>query len=298
MECDKDALLQPVIFAAWMQKMTFLPFRLFWSITMKIQHLTPLVIALVAVLSSGSILAADIVGNQTAPSDNDAPYIKVGESEYENPNNPASPHQKGLPGIGVSDFHGGEIIDFKGLASKVPDSDTTDLGNGLIRYLLVEPFPDAPEDHQLGKFDFVKVANADIDVWFGNWTQSATGDGNYQAYYVGDRTNASVPDGGTATYTVVGLSNSNLLSGEFTADFAANTLSGKLTGVIDIKITDAGINSVDGSFYGADVFANNGTVEGITKGHFFGADAASLAGIAEFASDAQLNTAFGGNKKP
>ena len=40
----------------------------------------------------------------------------------------------------------------------------------------------------------------------------------------------------------------------------------------------------------------NGVVFGNSEGHFFGADAASLAGIATFANR-QLDTAFGGAKK-
>ena len=40
----------------------------------------------------------------------------------------------------------------------------------------------------------------------------------------------------------------------------------------------------------------NGSVAGTTQGQFFGANAATLAGIATFAGNSQYDTAFGGSK--
>jgi len=56
---------------------------------------------------------------------------------------------------------------------------------------------------------------------------------------------------------------------------------------------NASINSADASFSGAAV-ANSSAV-GTSEGHFYGADAAALAGIAKFANR-DYDTAFGGAK--
>jgi len=95
---------------------------------------------------------------------------------------------------------------------------------------------------------------------------------------------------------VAGLNNSDVLTGTLTANFGGNhklvgTLSGGSIASLHIH---AKINN-NGSFSGS-ATANN--VFGYTNGHFFGANAASLAGVAEFASNASLNTAFGGTKNP
>jgi len=255
---------------------------------MNTKHLSLLAAAVVAVLSSGSVLAANIVGSQTVPANTSGPSVNVGESDVEIPD---TPHKKGRAGIGVSDFENGARVDFIGLAANADSSD--DLGNGLTHYKLSNyPHP------AFGKFDFVQVANA--DVWFGTWSENADGSGNYQAYYVGDNTGTTLPAAQTATYTVAGLNGSNVLTGTLTANFGGdNTLTGALfNSSLTVDIV-AAINSSDASFSGA-ALANTGDgfVDGSTNGHFFGANAASLAGIAEFASDTSLNTAFGGTKNP
>jgi len=253
---------------------------------MNTKHLSLLAAAVVAVLSSGSVLAANIVGSQTAPANTGGSSVSVGESEVN-----AGPHKPGYAGIGVSTFFNGKKVDFIGLAANADSSN--DLGNGLTHYELSNyPHP------AFGKFDFVQVANA--DVWFGTWSENADGSGNYQAYYVGDNTGATLPAAQTATYTVAGLNGSNVLTGTLTANFGGdNTLTGALfNSSLTVDIV-AAINSSDASFSGA-AFANtgDGLVEGNSNGHFFGANAASLAGIAEFANDTSLNTAFGGTKNP
>ncbi|MNI33706.1 hypothetical protein D3C73_876660 [compost metagenome] len=56
----------------------------------------------------------------------------------------------------------------------------------------------------------------------------------------------------------------------------------------------ASINSANASFAGS--ATANGTVAGTSQGQFFGANAATLAGIATFAGNSQYDTAFGGSK--
>ena len=56
----------------------------------------------------------------------------------------------------------------------------------------------------------------------------------------------------------------------------------------------ATINSANASFAGS--ATANGTVAGTSQGQFFGANAATLAGIATFAGNSQYDTAFGGSK--
>jgi len=253
---------------------------------MNTKRYTLLATAVATLLPVGSLLAADIVGNQTNSANGSESSISVGESVAV----PDSPHEAGHAGIGVSNFEGGTRVDFYGF---ITDLNGTDLGNDLTRYVLTPHYPGAPADHDtLGKFDFVQVAST--DVWFGNWSENPSGSGNYQAYYVGDRTSTTLPASGTAQYTVKGLNQSYLLSGTFTADFGTNKLNGNLTGATNISITGAVINPIDGSFSGDNVYAND-NVKGSTNGHFFGANAAALAGVAEF-NDASLNTAFGGTK--
>jgi len=271
-----------------------LPFTL--EISMNIKRFFPLAfIAVMAMSSSGSLLAANIVGDTTAQATSGAAIV-VGESNVDNPS-----HTSGLAGIGIPGFgQPGDIVDFQGLASL--SNATEDLGNGLIHYALYD-YSAAPPSHQdLGRFDFVKVASA--DVWFGTWSEhvdaNGNGSGNYQAYYAGDSTGTSLPTGQTATYTLAGLNGANVLTGTLNATFGGdNTLTGTLFNssvTIDIEAT---INS-DASFTGA-ALANTGDdvlVGGDSRGHFFGQDAAFVAGVADFGASNSLNTAFGGTKNP
>jgi len=254
---------------------------------MKTTRYTLLAMAVVALLPVGSLLAADIVGNQTN-ADTNKPFISVGESIIDIP---GSPHKSGYAGIGVSSFAGGAKVDFDGLAPNSVSQPAP--ANNLERYTL-DTFP--VSHGGLGSFDFVRVAGT--DVWFGTWSDGAV-DGNYQAYYVGNREGTTVPVNQTATYTVAGINNAaGVLNGSLTANFGGdNSLSGTLSNA-NLTLGIAGtINASDASFSGsASANAGNGVVNGATNGHFFGADAAALAGIAEFTSDVTLNTAFGGTK--
>jgi len=249
---------------------------------MNTKQYTLLAIAATALLPFGSLLAADIVGNQTNPANPSGASISVDESTVN-----GGPHKAGYAGIGVSTFGGGAKIDFDGIAQYSTPGNIGNVAN-LARYQLSAG---ATPHGGLGNFDFVRVATA--DVWFGTWNDGTVG-GNYQAYYVGDRTGTTLPTSQTATYTVAGLNNSNVLTGSLTANFGGNNkLIGALSGNAIVLSINANINS-DASFNGAAIA--NGT-QGSTNGHFFGANAASLAGVAEF-SNASLNTAFGGTKNP
>jgi len=126
---------------------------------------------------------------------------------------------------------------------------------------------------------------------------------SHTVYYAGDNTNTTVPTAGTATYTVAGIngSASNLLTGNFTANFGAGTLEGSLTGtgttVSNLTLDGVTFNPGSAAFSGFAIA--NGTAglddSGAVQGHFFGANAAALAGIAKF-DNVSYNTAFGGAK--
>ncbi|MES8909263.1 transferrin-binding protein-like solute binding protein, partial [Cutibacterium acnes] len=81
---------------------------------------------------------------------------------------------------------------------------------------------------------------------------------------------------------------------DFTADFGAQKLTGNLANSSLSVTVNANIATSSAAFNGTALA--NGATRGVAKGHFFGADAASLAGIATFANR-QLDTAFGGTKK-
>lgn len=156
------------------------------------------------------------------------------------------------------------------------------------------------------------------EVYFGDWVYTSayippgvTWD--RAQFYVGMQGTGTITRSDTVTYQVRGVSNyingggaqlTAFLSGNLTADFSNS--SSKLSGVINnvdfskaIQFTDVAINKVDGTFNSA----NGGSVYGLstagsgfgtTRGHFFGPNAEILAGLATFAGNAHLNTAFGG----
>lgn len=165
------------------------------------------------------------------------------------------------------------------------------------------PVTAVPPTHSaLGNFNFAQVGAQ--EVFFGEWWKA--GDtptsASHTVYYAGDNSNTSVPTAGTATYSVAGINGSeaNLLTGTFTADFGAGTLEGSLTGtgntVSNLTLDGVTFNAGSAAFSGG-VNANGtaGLATGDVTGQFFGADAAALAGIAQF-NDASYNTAFGGAK--
>lgn len=171
---------------------------------------------------------------------------------------------------------------------------------------LIAWFPLMPEHRDLGRMSFKQVGNQ--DVWFGDWEDVPRNSKNpvaqsskYTVYYAGSNptTAAQLPKSGQATYTVVGINkhrdpNTAVLKGEMKADFGAKTLNGTITRTGLSVAVNSKINA-DASFNGT-AKANN-SVNGISKGHFYGNQAAALAGVADFGAHNQYNTAFGGTKK-
>ncbi|VXA54390.1 conserved hypothetical protein; putative signal peptide [Acinetobacter proteolyticus] len=170
-----------------------------------------------------------------------------------------------------------------------------------ISHIPVSAMP--PSHSALGNFNFGQVGTQ--EVYFGEWWKAGdtAASASHTVYYAGDNTNTTVPTAGTATYTVAGINGSatNLLSGNLTANFGAGTLQGSLTGtgtaVSSLSLNGVTFNPGTAAFSGG--ASANGTAglnnSGIVQGHFFGANAAALAGIAEF-NNAAYNTAFGGAK--
>lgn len=169
-----------------------------------------------------------------------------------------------------------------------------------------------PNDHRnLGLFHFAQAGNN--DVWFGEWSSTATsGSTDHTVYYAGTTTGTTVPTSGSATYTVNGISdyaNTGLLTGTFTANFTSGS-SGTLTGSIANSASGYGVNigtaTISGATFATAAAAGNGVTAtqsgttvasgGAVDGRFYGANAASLAGIVTFGSARQYDTAFGGTK--
>ncbi|MGB0894225.1 MAG: Slam-dependent surface lipoprotein [Parashewanella sp.] len=238
--------------------------------------------ALVAAMTVTGFAQADIIGGQSFNQ-----FIQVGASEVDSRE---GTHTPGRAGIGLTPM-GPQKIDFQGLASYLGTP-----SDGIYRLQMGSTPPaGTPIDHtNLGTFNFAKVGSG--DVWFGEWGQDMSGtranDGNRAVYYVGDNQGTTMPTGGVATYTVTGLNHGNALGGRLTANFNSNTLRGNV-GAINIG---ARINASNASFAGSAFVIQNGSWNvGTTNGHFFGQNAAALAGIAKFANR-KLDTAFGGTK--
>ncbi|WP_133405988.1 Slam-dependent surface lipoprotein [Parashewanella tropica] len=242
--------------------------------------------ALIAAMAVTGFAQADIIGGQSFEG-----YIKVGKSVIDT----GKTHKPGFAGIGVYGMGLDGIIDFKGLTQ------SSNVVNGFYQLVMDTPPPaGAPAEHtNLGTFNFAKAGTG--DVWFGEWAQDMSGasanDGRRAVYYVGDNKGTTMPTGGVATYSVTGINHGNALGGDFTANFNSNKLTGTLTSnsgfVTNLRI-NADINSSNASFSGSAIA--NGLVTGTTQGHFFGQDAAALAGMAKFGIR-HFDTAFGGKKK-
>lgn len=192
----------------------------------------------------------------------------------------------GDPAIGLSELHGGNKIGFPGLImySNKDDNNVYQLGG-------------TSDSHHpnMGLFAFAKLEN--INVYFGEWAQTSDmSSSSHTTYYAGKDITENMPTAGTATYTIKGFndySNYGLMTGELTADFAQNSLKGSFSHSALTMNIDANING-NGSFSGK---ASANSIEGTTKGHFFGADAKHIAGITQFNDNHQLDTAFGGTKQ-
>lgn len=258
----------------------------------KMKHSMKLVALTVATLLATNAQAG-VVGTQS-----DGSYIKVGSSMWI----PFGPHQDpaGLPGIGIKGVGLGQwgkisMNSVKRLAESNPAYGGTDVQNVTH----VEPPAHAGRD-KMGVFDFQKIATDSAEVYFGEWQAKNDGVVNpdtRSVYYVGKDKTTNMPTSGTATYEVKGINQyaqNGLLTGTLTANYGANTLSGSLNNSAMTLGINANINPANASFNGS---ANVGAVTGSSQGHFFGNQAAALAGIATFQNRRDLDTAFGGTKQ-
>lgn len=259
---------------------------------MKTLNKIAVVTAMAAVCAGAN--AANIVGAQSAG--DGGHHVTVKES-----NVPFGPHTSGKAGISVSNskFLWMDTVDFAGL-TQAKKTTSTDV-DGATVYQLHDPIPDEGnkwwEVHKnLGSFSFLQVG--DNDVWFGEWSRNGAGDfSGRQVYYAGEHEGTTMPSGGIANYTTYGVNKftgDNLLRGTLTADFTAKTLTGSIqNSAMTLELDNTTINPTTASFSGG---ASANSASGNVQGHFFGNQAAALAGIAEF-DDKNLNTAFGGTKK-
>ncbi|KMJ43815.1 hypothetical protein AB204_17585 [Xenorhabdus khoisanae] len=202
------------------------------------------------------------------------PHLTIGEKD-------------GEPAIGISIVNNGELY----TASYLKTLATRDK-NGVYRFKL---------EHASGfknqYADIVQVPNS--EVYFGEWAQTTPdkSDKTHTVFYAGKDVTTNMPKGGTATYTTTGISQyngNNRLSGELTADFDRQKLTGSLSNSSRKISLDADINS-DAGFSGKATADDH--INGRTEGKFFGDSASSLAGYATFDSDRSKDTAFGGTKK-
>ncbi|OOF55321.1 hypothetical protein BKK56_06760 [Rodentibacter genomosp. 2] len=211
--------------------------------------------------------------------------------------------QAGLPGV-IVDGVSKKVTSFQSLTKITKNTQWLKAFGGVdkngVVVLKMNNMPKwVPGFHnQLGNFAFKKVGAEEL--YYGEWLAR---DGNIDkdrvVYYAGNNKTEKMPTGGTAIYEVTGINkNTELdkepLKGQFTADFSKNTLNGSISKTgLTVKV-EAGINK-DASFSGKAIA--NGNVKGSTDGHFFGKDAAALAGYAKFNGNNQFDTAFGGTKK-
>lgn len=161
-----------------------------------------------------------------------------------------------------------------------------------------------PDHSHLGRMTYGKVGN--LDVYFGEWADVKAGAGagtvgtNTSVFYNGTGKTTRMPTSGKATYAVKGINNyvnqnSPIMTGTLTADFGAKKLNGTITKTgLSVAIDNAVINTAQASFSGA--AKANSSINGRTQGHFYGNNAAALAGVADF-NNPKLNTAFGGTRR-
>ncbi|CCN33375.1 conserved hypothetical protein [Vibrio nigripulchritudo SO65] len=200
-------------------------------------------------------------------------------------------HQKGKAGIGKA---GGKRVDFESLANRA---------SGIFGTTRDGIHTSGNYHFSNTHYNFAQAANQ--DVWFGEWYEGSQDSGfnNRVVYYVGDDTGTTVPTSGVATYTVTGVnkfSGSNKLtatgSDVFTANFGTQTLTGTLSNSSLTVSVNANINASTAAFNGTATATTGGaSTNGTSQGHFFGANASALAGIATF-TNSDLDTAFGGSK--
>ena len=161
-----------------------------------------------------------------------------------------------------------------------------------------------PDHSHLGRMTYGKVGN--LDVYFGEWADVKAGAGagtvgtNTSVFYNGTGKTTRMPTSGKATYAVKGINNyvnqnSPIMTGTLTADFGSKRLNGTIAKKgLSVAINNAVIHTAQASIYGA--AKANGSINGRTRGNFYGNNAAALAGVADF-NNPKLNTAFGGTRR-
>ena len=259
------------------------------AMSKSITRLSAALFAASAILCAGTAQAANFGGKSSNTAN-----VQVGESEAL-----GGPHTCCKAGIAVKTMGIDQYVDFIGIA---PFSTLHGTFDNVKVYELNAP-SSAPGSHDgMGVFSFARTGTQ--DVWFGEWSEMGSADySDRTVYYVGDRDTYTAGTGTAVKYAVKGINKfngSNLMAGDFTANFSTKKLTGELTGDFKLNIGTADI-STTGAISGSGATAKNlsgGTLAsgGVVSGQFFGASAASLAGIAEFANS-NYNTAFGGNKK-
>jgi hypothetical protein len=255
--------------------------------------LSALALAALAATALGSAQAKTFSG---ATSDASGTLVQVGASTVNVP----PIHNRDFAGIGVEGTGVASKVDFGGLSAYS--------GTGPV-YQLAFPYDPASPHPDLGVFSFARAA-AGEDVWYGEW--STDGSPNYSdrtVYYVGDKTNFSLPTSVTsATYAINGInqnagSTTQTLTGSLNTSLGptGGSFFGTLSGAsFSINLGTAGsqiaVNS-SGQFNDASGASIASTaVTGRVQGDFFGVNASSVAGIATFAGNSQYDTAFGGKK--
>lgn len=253
---------------------------------MKLSNLNRIAIALAASTAFAGASHASIAGESS-----DTTKVVVGTSTIN-----GGPHVSGRPGIAVPNTGLGNLVDFQGLQASVG----TD-GNGVST---INNASSSADDHDtLGVFHFAKVGSANL--YFGEWSQTGdVTDGDHTVYYVGDDGGTTtVPTSGTATYSVKGISDyasKGLLTGSFTANFGASTLTGSIANsgsgyTVNIGTADIDGVNIIGDNASATLAGSTVATGGDVSGRFYGSNAAALAGVATF-SNRQYDTAFGGTK--
>ncbi|HGN1705029.1 TPA: Slam-dependent surface lipoprotein [Providencia rettgeri] len=225
---------------------------------------------------------AETVSGQSQSYDEEKTDIIVGETQ-----STRGPHggALGAPGIGYRNMRDGMRISFSGLKNLVtqkPDN------------VYVLESSGSPHGN-MGKFQFSQVADAEI--YYGDWSQTGLeGDKTHTAYFSGENASTEVPVEGKATYTLEGVNQYDgeaKLAGSFEADFGEKTYIGSLQGASN-SYTMAGELEEQGKFSGTAVA--NDSIDGTSKGQFFGDNADSMAGVTSFAGNEELDIAFAGKK--
>lgn len=257
--------------------------------------------ALLVALFAASAAYADVTGTTS-----DETKVQVGGTNVVTNTHTGD---VGSPGIGV--YH--RVIEgtnppifkkvsFSGLQAAAALLFHHDYSTGVSR---IDPSIMPANHSNLGHYALSKASGGLIGdkVYFGEWSQSGNvNDGTHTVYYAGDNKTTNMPTTGQATYTVNGINNytqNGLLTGTFNANFATNKLNGSISNNAMTLGVNADINRAAASFAGTATATPAGAaaVSGNANGHFFGNNAAQLAGIAKFNNNRQLDTAFGGKKQ-